>query len=190
MIKNLLFTAICSLIVLHSQAQNTEPLSPVRHQIGYEMGFDLPVEHVLGEGRNYVFFGPAYHHGLQYAFRPKRWLQLEVGVNYTIDYQSVLDDGWPFEQLYAPDRRASLALKTRVNWLQRNRFEASSFVMAQPRFWNTFDRDLYLAIGSGVGYRYHDLLIKADLLGTPVSSRLSPFTSWQPGLRFGVNYCF
>lgn len=187
MLKHLLLAAFFGLFGLHVRAQNN---APIRHQLGYEMGFDLPVERMLSNGRNYVYFSPAYHHGLQYAFRPKSWLQLEVGVNYTIDYQSVLDFGWPNEQLYIPERKASLALKTRVNWLQGNRFEASSFVMVQPRFLNTFGRDLYLAIGSGVGYRYHDLLFKADVLAIPQLSVLRAASFVQPGLRFGVNYCF
>lgn len=190
MIKPFLSLILLGCFAFTGLAQNPESRPAIRHQIGYETGFDLPVERVLFNRRSYVYYGPAYHQGLQYAFRPNRWLQLEAGLLYSIDYQSVLDFSWPIEQLYTPIRRASVAMRSRVNWLQRNRFEASSFLMAQPRFSTGRRSDLYLALGSGVAYRYHELLFKADVVATPLSENLSTLSSWQPGMRFGVNYCF
>jgi len=190
MTKLISIVSLLSLFAFEGFTQSPSQPPTMRHQIGYETGFDLPVERLLYNGRNYVYFGPAYHHGLQYAFRPNRWLQLDASLLYTIDYQSLLDFSWPDMQLYTPIRRASVAMRSRVNWLQRNRFEASSFLMAQPRISNGRRSDLYLAIGSGVAYRYHELLFKADVVATPLSSYISSFGSWQPGMRLGVNYCF
>lgn len=189
MIKTFLSLILLCCIALTGLAQNPDSRPAIRHQIGYETGFDVPILFRLHPAKN-VAVGPTYHLGLQYAFRPKKWLQLEVGVQYTIAFDKIQGFDGTLIPLYSSSRLLSIPIKTRANWLLQNRFEASSFLMAQPVIVNRFSSDLSLALGSGVAYRYHDLLFRADVLAFPIWSKLSAANFVQPGMRFGVNYCF
>lgn len=189
MIKPFLSLILLSCLAFTGLAQNPESRPAIRHQIGYETGFDVPILFSLFPAKN-VTVGHTYHHGLQYAFRPKKWLQLELGVQYTMAFDKDQYFDWTLFPIYSRSRLLSLPIKTRVNWLMKNRLEASSFLMAQPVIVNRFKSDLSLAIGSGVAYRYHELLFKADVLAFPIWSKLRAANFVQPGMRFGVNYCF
>lgn len=189
MIKSFLSLFMLSCIAFAGFAQKLPNKPSIRHQIGYETGFDMPILFPLYPAKN-VAIGPTYHHGLQYAFRPKKWLQFEVGIQYTIAFDKIQGFDGTLIPIYSSSRLLSIPIKTRVNWLQKNRFEASSFLMAQPVIINRFSSDLSLAIGSGVAYRYHELLFRADVLAFPIWSKLRAANFVQPGMRFGVNYCF
>lgn len=189
MIKPFLSLILLGCIAFTGLAQSLPVTPSMRHQIGYETGFDVPILFRLYPAKN-VAVGPTYHHGLQYAFRPKKWLQLEVGVQYTIAFDKIQGFDGTFIPLYSSSRLLSIPIKTRVNWLQKKCFEASSFVMAQPVVINRLNSDLSLAIGSGIAYRYHELLFKADVLAFPLLSPLRAANFVQPGIRFGVNFCF
>lgn len=189
MIKPFLSLILLGCFAYTGFAQNPESRPAIRHQIGYETGFDDPTLFPLFYAKN-LEVGHTSHHGLQYAFRPKKWLQLEVGVQYTIAFDKIQGFDGTLIPLYSSSRLLSIPIKTRVNWLLKNCFEASSFLMAQPVIVNRFSSDLSLALGSGVAYRYHDLLFRADVLAFPIWSKLSAANFVQPGMRFGVNYCF